>query len=76
VFGCSAIAIGNFFRVAGRQHQELDARALIDSEQPRILQRLLPDVDDVAVERTVGACRRDFDHDRPDIPGVEKRHEV
>jgi hypothetical protein len=37
------IAIGNFVQVAGWQHQELGARTLVHPQQPRIVERLLPD---------------------------------
>ena len=70
------IPVWNFSGVAGRQHQELDARALVHAEPPGILERLLPNVDDVGIEGPVGVCRGDLNHDRPDVLGVEECHEV
>ena len=43
------IALGDLVLVVGRQHQELDAFALVHAQQPRILERHLPDVDDIGV---------------------------
>ena len=70
------IARGHLVFVARRQHQQFDTGALVDAEQSTILERLLPDIDDVGVERAVYTCRRNLDHDRPNIPGVEEGHEI
>src|SRR5215207_1382394 len=70
------IAFGYGAGIAGRQHQQLDAFALVDSEKSGVLLWLLPDVDDVGVERAVRARRRDVEHDRPRALGVEERHEI
>ena len=70
------IALGNGAGVARRQDQILAAFARVGAGGTRVLQRHLPNVDDVAVERSVVARRRNLEHDRSGILGVEERHEV
>ena len=70
------IAFGNGAGVARRQQQILAAFAGISPGWAGVLQRHLPDVDDVAVERSVVAGRRNLQHDRSGILGVEERHEI
>lgn len=70
------VVVGNGAVVDGRQHQELGARALVDPEEARVLERDLPDVDDVGVQRAIRAGGRDLDHDRAHVLRAEEAHEI
>jgi hypothetical protein len=61
--------------VTRRQHEKFSSRAFVDSQQARILERHLPDGDDVPVERSLGAFRRQIENHWA-VLRVEERHEA
>jgi hypothetical protein len=54
---------------------EFSAGALVDAEQTDVFKCGLPDGDNVIGERGLSAARWGVEHNRPNLFGIEERHE-